>query len=330
MASKRKYRLACSAAICALSAFPAAAQPRRIDIPSEEAAKSIPEFARQEHIQIIAPVSQLHGIDTPAVSGNLKLDEALKALLVGTGLEVATNDGSTIVLRRMEAAAPETGGMAAIEPESPPLETIVVTGSRVISDAANSPTPVTVMPAKQLRDTTPGSLADGLNKLPIFQGSQAIGRPGDGSHNYSSNTLDLRNFGDQRTLVLLDGHRVTPSNDDGSVDIDTLPQMLISRVEIVTGGASAVYGSDAVTGVVNFVLDRKFDGLKFDGNTGISTFGDAAGINLGAAGGTRPVWRTRPYRRFGGISPPRSGQPVRPALWSAVQLRGGSGHRLCG
>ncbi len=285
MASKRKYRLACSAAICALSAFPAAAQPRRIDIPSEEAAKSIPEFARQEHIQIVAPVSQLHGINTPAVSGSLELGEALKALLVGTGLEVATNDGSTIVLRRTAVVSPDIGGMAIIEPESPPLETIIVTGSRVISDTANSPTSVTVMPAKQLRDTTPGNLADGLNKLPIFQGSQAIGRPGDGSHNYSSNTLDLRNFGDQRTLVLLDGHRVTPSNDDGSVDIDTLPQMLILRVEIVTGGASAVYGSDAVTGVVNFVLDRKFEGVRFDGNTGISTFGDASGINLGAAGG---------------------------------------------
>src|SRR5579863_6877765 len=279
MASKRKYWLACGVAISALPALPAASQPRTIDIPSEEAAKSIPEFARQEHIQIVAPVSQLHRINTPAVSGSMELDEALSKLLVGTGLEVAGNDGSTIVLRRTVAAAgPAPGDVVIADAEQPPLETIIVTGSRVISDAANSPTPVTTVSTKQLHDTTPSNLADGLNKLPVFQGSQAIGRPGDGSHNYSSNTLDLRNFGDQRTLVLLDGHRLTPSNDDGSVDIDTLPQMLISRVEIVTGGASAVYGSDAVTGVVNFVLDRKFDGLKFDGNTCISTFGDAAGI----------------------------------------------------
>jgi iron complex outermembrane recepter protein len=165
------------------------------------------------------------------------------------------------------------------------LETIIVTGSRVISDAANSPTPVTVVSAKQLHDTTPGNLADGLNKLPIFQGSQSIGRPGDGSNNYSSNTLNLRNFGDQRTLVLLDGHRATPSNSDGSVDIDTLPQMLVTRIDIVTGGASAVYGSDAVTGVVNFLLDKKFEGLKFDVNSGLSTYADAMGYNLGAAGG---------------------------------------------
>ena len=61
---------------------------------------------------------------------------------------------------------------------------------------------------------------------------------------------------------MMDAHRVTPSNADGTVDIDSLPQMLISRVDIVTGGASAVYGSDAVTGVVNFILDKKFDGFK--------------------------------------------------------------------
>src|SRR6202030_754030 len=113
-----------------------------------------------------------------------------------------------------------------------------------------------------------------------------IGRPGDGSQNFSSNTLNLRNFGAQRTLVLLDGHRASSSNADGTVDIDTLPQMLISRVDVVTGGASAVYGSDAVTGVVNFVLDKKFDGLKFDMNSGISTYSDAWSYNLGVAAGT--------------------------------------------
>ena len=159
----------------------------------------------------------------------MALDEALKTLLVGTGLEVASDDGSTVVLRRAVAATPATGDSVSLSMIEPPLlETIVVTGSRVISDAANSPTPLTLISTKQLRETTPSNLADGLNKLPIFQGSQSVGRPGDGSQNFSSNTLDLRNFGDQRTLVLLDGHRATPSNADGSVDIDTLPQMLVS------------------------------------------------------------------------------------------------------
>src|ERR1700758_826721 len=97
MALKRTEWLSCGQAL---------AEPRAIDTPSEEAAKSIPEFARQENIQIIAPVSQLHGIKTQAVSGRMELGEALKALLVGTGLEVASNDGSTIVLRRAIATQP--------------------------------------------------------------------------------------------------------------------------------------------------------------------------------------------------------------------------------
>ena len=163
MASRRKFRLACGIAICALPALPAAAQPRAIDIPSEEAARSIPEFARQENIQIVAPVSQLHGIKTQAVSGNLSLEEALKALLVGTGLEVASNDGSTIVLRRAVAVAPAGEDQALADTGQPGFETIIVTGSRVISDAANSPSPVTVVSTKQLHDTTPSNLADGLN-----------------------------------------------------------------------------------------------------------------------------------------------------------------------
>jgi len=286
MALKRKVWLACGVAVCALPAIPAAAQLRSINIPSEEAAKSIPEFARQERIQIIAPVSQLHGINTPAISGSMALDQALKALLVGTGLEVASNDGSTVVLRRTVAAAPSVADEVAVHEEQPVLEEVIVTGSRVISDAASSPTPLTLISTQQLRETTPSNLADGLNKLPIFLGSQIVGRPGDGSHNFSSNVLNLRNFGAQRTLVLLDGHRATPSNDDGTVDVDTLPQMLVQRVDVVTGGASAVYGSDAVTGVVNFVLDKKFEGLKADINSGISTYADAMSYNIGVAAGT--------------------------------------------
>ncbi len=288
MALKINRILVCSVAVLpALAAAAAAAQSHAINVPSEEAAKAIPEFARQENIQIIAPVGQLHGIKTQAVNGNMEMATALDSLLVGTGLEVATNDGATVVLRRAETAAPvmqapagQAGGAAA------PVESVVVTGSRVISDAANSPTPLTIVSTADLKATTPTSIPDGLAKLPIFQGSGMVGRPGDGSHNFSSSTLNLRNFGAQRTLVLLDGHRATPSNDDGTVDVDTLPQALISRVDIVTGGASAVYGSDAVTGVVNFVLDKKFNGLKADINTGISNYADAASYNLNLAGGS--------------------------------------------
>ncbi len=167
-----------------------------------------------------------------------------------------------------------------------PVEQVTVTGSRVLTDALQAPTPLTIVSTAQLEATTPTNIPDGLNKLPVFQGSQTIGQPGGGGTNSASNVLSLRSFGSNRTLVMMDAHRITPSNADGTVDIDSLPQMLVSRVDIVTGGASAVYGSDAVTGVVNFILNKKFDGVKINVNGGISTYGDLATYKTEVAAGT--------------------------------------------
>jgi outer membrane receptor protein involved in Fe transport len=165
------------------------------------------------------------------------------------------------------------------------VEAVTVTGSRITSINTNAPTPVTIVSTEQLQQTTPSNLPEALNKLPVFQGSATPTRSGDGAGNQAQNVLSLRGFGSQRTLVLIDGHRLTPSNANGTVDIDTLPQMLVSRVDVVTGGASAVYGSDAVTGVVNFILDKKFTGLKIEANAGISTYGDGNSYKVGIAGG---------------------------------------------
>jgi iron complex outermembrane receptor protein len=175
---------------------------------------------------------------------------------------------------------------AAFAQATDPVEQVTVTGSRVLTDSLQAPTPITIVSAAQLEATTPTNIPDGLNKLPVFQGSQTIGQPGGGTTNSASNVLSLRSFGANRTLVMMDAHRITPSNADGTVDIDSLPQMLISRVDIVTGGASAVYGSDAVTGVVNFILNKKFDGVKINVNGGISTYGDAATYKTEVAAGT--------------------------------------------
>jgi iron complex outermembrane receptor protein len=212
--------------------------------------------------------------------------------------------------------------VAVAQGASPGVESVTVTGSRVISDAINSPTPLTIVSAAQLEATTPTNIPDGLNKLPVFQGSQTINRAGDGSVNQASNTLNLRQFGAQRTLVLLDGHRAPPSNSDGTVDIDTLPEMLVSRVDIVTGGASAVYGSDAVSGVVNFVLNRKFDGLKIDTNAGISNYGDSMGYKFGLAAGTDlfggrgHIEGSAEYRHRDGIN--TFSRPYGPSLYAQV------------
>ena len=165
-------------------------------------------------------------------------------------------------------------------------EQVTVTGSRVISDITLSPTPLTVVTSEQLQATTPTDIPDALNKLPDFIGGTTPRNQGNGSGDGSANTLNLRNLGGSRTLILLDGQRVAPTNQGGTVDVDALPQMLVSRVDVVTGGASAVYGSDAVAGVVNFILDKNFTGFKYDMNAGLSKYGDAAEEKIGFAWGT--------------------------------------------
>ena len=167
-----------------------------------------------------------------------------------------------------------------------PTETVVVTGSRVITDIRNSPTPITAVTTEQLQTTTPTNIPDALNKLPIFVGSATQRTLNNASSNSSGNTLNLRNFGSQRTLILLDNHRAVPSATDGTVDVDSLPQMMMGRVDVVTGGASAVYGSDAVTGVVNFILDKHFNGIKYNVSGGISSHGLGANYQAGVAMGT--------------------------------------------
>jgi len=166
------------------------------------------------------------------------------------------------------------------------VEAVTVTGSRLIQDITLSPTPITAVTADQLQATTPTNVPDALNKLPVFIGGRTPRSQDNGSKNNAGNVLSLRNFGVSRTLILLDGHRVPASNQDGTVDVDTLPQMLMTRVDVVTGGASAVYGSDAVAGVVNFILDKKFEGFKYNINAGISKYGDGAEQQVGFAWGT--------------------------------------------
>ena len=160
------------------------------------------------------------------------------------------------------------------------VEEIVVTGSRIIQNGNNMPTPVTVVSTQQLLQNTPSTVADALYKLPVFAGLPAQSRnPGNSGGNSGANSLDLRAIGAARTLVLFNGQRVPANN------VDQLPQMLMQRVDIVTGGASAVYGSDAVAGVVNFIIDKNFNGVRVNGQAGVSTYGDGETWRGGIAAG---------------------------------------------
>lgn len=167
-------------------------------------------------------------------------------------------------------------GAAPQAAEETPASDIVVTGSRVAREGFTAPTPTTVIGVEQIKAAAPASIADYVNQLPALVGSNTprIANTG-ASATVGSNLFNLRSLGANRTLVLLDGHRVVPSTITGNVDINLLPQALVQRVDVVTGGASAAWGSDAVAGVVNFVLDRKFEGVMANIQSGIAEEGDA-------------------------------------------------------
>ena len=167
------------------------------------------------------------------------------------------------------------------------VEEVVVTGSRLSQLGYQAPTPLTVVTGEQLSKGSPQDIPKALNTLPQFGGSitqvaQNVNSTTVGNH---GNALNLRSLGVIRTLILLDGVRVPPSRYQGTVNVDILPEMLVKRVDVVTGGASAVYGSDAVSGVVNYVLDRNYTGVKVRAQAGESPRGYGKGYRVGVAAG---------------------------------------------
>lgn len=166
---------------------------------------------------------------------------------------------------------------------------IVVSGSRIVREGYSAPTPLSVLDPEMVENRPDPNITVTLVQLPAFGsgGSTAQGQSGGLSSSTSGqSSLNLRNLGNTRTLVLIDGQRTVGSSASGqNVDISSYPQQLIQRVDIVTGGASAVYGSDAVAGVVNFVLDKNFTGLKGDIGGGITNYGDMKNFQVRVSGG---------------------------------------------
>lgn len=200
-------------------------------------------------------------------------------LLVSSGL-------SAILLA--QSAHAQTPTEPATETRAPaPSEEIIVTGSRIARDGYQAPTPVSVMSSADIEAQAPANISDFVNQMPSIAGSQTAGTSSGGLSNGIAGiaALNLRGLGTNRTLVLVDGQRSVASSVTGQVDINTIPQDLVERVEVVTGGASAAYGSDAVGGVVNFILRTKYEGLKLGADTGITTYGDAPNYRFSATAG---------------------------------------------
>jgi outer membrane receptor protein involved in Fe transport len=156
---------------------------------------------------------------------------------------------------------------------------IVVTGSRIARQDLISNTPVVTIGQETLAQKPDFAIETTLQKMPQF-GASLSSSFNTAYTNPGAATLNLRNLGDNRNLVLLDGRRLQPATANFSIDVNSIPSSLIDSVEVITGGASAVYGSDAVSGVINFKLKRHFEGVELDGQAGISEHGDSETQNL--------------------------------------------------
>ena len=206
--------------------------------------------------------------------------------------------GGSILVTRLQRAALAAaitsllyGGAGPVQAQADSApEEITVTGTRLRrTDGMAEPVPVTTLTTEELAIFEPGStVAEQLDALPQFfqtttaqRGGPALFGPGGGSY------LNMRGLGAERTLVLFDGFRMPPADKRGPVNVDTFPTALVRSVDVVTGGASAAYGADALGGVTNFILDREFEGLKFSASTGMNEFdNEGKNWNLSVAGGT--------------------------------------------
>lgn len=173
---------------------------------------------------------------------------------------------------------------------------VVVTGSRIRRPNLDSPVPVTTIQGDEFFKTGTTSVGDVLNELPALTSTFSQSNSTRFLGTTGLNLLDLRGLGPQRTLVLVNGRRHVAGdilNEASSPDVNTIPTDLIERVDVVTGGDSAVYGSDAIAGVVNFILKDHYDGVQLRAQSGISQYGDApasfvsllAGRNFGGGRG---------------------------------------------
>jgi outer membrane receptor protein involved in Fe transport len=273
--------LACSTALMAQAqASPTGA----FDVPAGDLSSALNTLAKQSGTNLVYRADQLKGRQTTGVKGATSTEQALETLLRGSGFKASRDAVTGAVLIVSASAAPPppaphpapqqaqpAGGSAQTTP--PPvteLESLQVTGSRIPRAQVEGPAPITVLTAEQIRSAGIISVPDLMRSLSQNSGSvygqqnttNAQSTPG-------SQAVDLRGLGPNHTLVLINGRRIAdfplPLNSRSNfTDIGSIPLGMIDRVEILTGSASAVYGSDAMAGVINFILKKSTDGTLID------------------------------------------------------------------
>lgn len=293
----RTLALAGAASLLFVSA-PALAQQQAYDIPTTSLSEALRDFGQVSGKQIIFTDDLVRGKKSAALKGNFTSEEALSRLLVGSGLraEVAPSGAIMIVSREGNGnpageSAPSSGeeqatGTAASN------EAIVVTGTN-IRGRAPAGSPLTVFSRQDILSTGAITLQDFAKYVPqnfalVDADTSVDSANGSAGTNFGRGaSFNLRGLGPGATLTLLDGHRMAPAGTDGSqVDISAIPLSAIRRVEVLGDGASAIYGSDAVAGVVNVILRDDFRGAETTATYGDSTRGGAEQYNVSQLFGT--------------------------------------------
>lgn len=271
------FGLVSAATISAAMATPAYAQEarRQFDIPAQSLASALIEFSRQSDVVVTAPSRLTRGKAAPAVRGSYTHRQTLALLLEGSGL-IATpaGNGSWVVTLEGNAQKLETGkseaAAFAVTDEVSDLDTaqqeILVTGSR-IRGIENSSSPLLRFDRAELERTGFATTQQFIQSLPqnvntVSTNTVGAANGGAGDSTYSGAGINLRGLGGDATLVLLNGRRLAAAGDGSFVDVSLIPLSIIERIDVLTDGASALYGSDAVGGVVNFVLRENFTGAE--------------------------------------------------------------------
>lgn len=221
------------------------------------------------------------------------VDRRRLAALYGTATSIAalTVALATAPAAAQTAPAPATQDAPAVPTQDDtadkPEGQIIVTGTRILSSGFTAPTPTTMIGSDDIERNASPNIFNTVIQLPSLQGSTgaATGTFSTSSGQQGLSSFSLRGLGAIRTLTLLDGQRVVGANVTGVPDISMFPQLLVKRVDVVNGGASASYGSDAVGGVVNFITDTRFKGFKANVQGGITRYGDDKQIMAQAAWG---------------------------------------------
>ncbi len=184
------------------------------------------------------------------------------------------------VLVAMATSAPAIAQEAEEE-----LEEVMVTGSRLSKTGFATPTPVTMLNAEVLEQLNTTNIGAAVSQLPAFRASNTPTTNGFGSFNVGAQIVNLRGLGVNRNLVLVDGRRFAPVTREGTVDLNLIPSGLVERTDVVTGGASAAYGSDAIAGAVNVILNKDLTGIKGQADYGTSNESDGSDYHISLAGG---------------------------------------------